>query len=182
MFSISKNFLLIAILGLSPSLSCSTSQINAPRPELTRTLAEKIKPGLMSRQEVKNLLGSPDMIPSTEQLQGQLRGQEAWLYFAGEFQATRISVIFNADKVDSVSWSVKEGDLESDLTKALSSFPSAKFKMKPAPWLPGHHYGPDEDIYTDNKLGVEIVYLRTPKRVESISWGIPYRQLANEKK
>jgi hypothetical protein len=165
----------VTILGTG----CATLQNHAQRPDLTRSLAEKIKPGVMGRDEVKNLLGMPDMIPSPEQFGEQLHGLEAWLYFAGPYRSTRISVSFDRDKVASVGWFTDEQDPESNLVEALKLFPVARFKVQSIP-PPTPCWIPDEKIFVDTRLGISLYYEGPQHGVSSIGWHIPNRRPSND--
>ena len=165
--------LLFMVSGCSAPQTVETT--DSRRVALVLSDAERIKPGLSDRSAVMSAFGNADLETNLEGM-----GQIAWLYLEGTHRATRLSIVFKGDVVDSVTWFVNDSDPETKLPLAKKRYSAASFKVRPRPGT-NPHAVPDEDIYSDEKLGLTIVHARTPDRVNSISWRKSQRQLATEK-
>lgn len=141
---------------------------------------EQIQIGNSTKDSIQKIFGSPDLsIP-----QDKVRDEEKWLYFEGcKWSIPRLSVGFEPTTgiVQSISWGIRPGDPENDLSKAKARFPKAKFFAKNAEWT-HPDAASDEIFYSDEKLGITIVYNSTPNRVETIILRGNKRSISTETK
>ena len=152
------------------------------RSELSLQFAKEQRIGVTKQGEILSLLGKPDRI--FDMSETNLGGNgKIWAYLAGGIQSSgRISFSFpaNSDIVDSITWDVRNGDPEQNLEIALSQFKDSKFiKTLPKYW-DNPHSSPDEVYYEDSNNGLTITYLKTPKRVTTISWVLSGRETTSE--
>ncbi len=111
--------------------------------------------------------------------------EEIWIYFRGKFKAIpRLSLVFDKSNglLQELTWNVQPGDTEYNLAEAKKRYPNAHFSSHPSEQT-NPHFIPDEIIYSDNNLGIEISYKEATTRVESITWINPKsRSIANKPK
>jgi hypothetical protein len=110
------------------------------------------------------LLGNPELISQIEPGKG-----ETWLYLEGPNRATRFSILFAGDFVDSATWFVEDKDPESNLVLAKGRYQGAHFSEHKLPWT-NPHAAPNQEVCSDESRGLSIAYSSTQKRVDSISW------------
>lgn len=148
------------------SISCTTlSSPNERTSGLTLKSVEQLKINNTNTAEAENIFGPPDLKVSLD------NDQNAWLYLEGATPTTRLSLIFNKMdlKLVTVNWYVKETESESDIENALGRYPSAHFNKLEPEWS-NSHSGPDELLFTDSKMNLEIVFQKTSKKVSTIRW------------
>ena len=165
---------------LSAALACATGQSMSTsasaRPPINILQALQAHPGSSTAEDLKKTFGEPDIIKNVEQT-----GQEAWLYLEGPHRATRLSFLFATGTLTTANWFVSDSDSDCNLASAKEHFPAAHFQTHSRPWT-NPHYAPAEDIYSDDKTGVGIVYSTSQQKVRSIYWNIPAGQLARKDK
>jgi len=75
-------------------------------------------------------------------------------------------------KVIGANWNIYEDDPEKKFEVLKSQFRSAHFKRSEEEQLCSHLL-PEEVYFDDEKIGLSITWLKTKKKVDSISWSVP---------
>lgn len=164
-----KSIVLLSLITAFFSISCTTPSVDEARStKLVLPAVEKLDLDKTNMVEASEIFGSPDMKVSLG------HGQVAWLYLEGRIPMTRLSLVFSelTEKLLVVNWFVKEGDLESEIEKAKGRYPLARFTIIEPEWS-NSHSGPDEILFSESKMNLEIVFQKTPKKVSAIRWESP---------
>lgn len=159
----SRFFYLIPFLSL---VACASSpQVSTSLPSFSLAMAEKVNVGSSRLEDVRSIFGLPDRTLNTED-------GVVWLYLRGAYSSTRVSFGFDGQhRVQFMHWFPEEKDSESLLENAQALASGVKLRKIDLPWT-NPHMAPDEVIYRGkvNKTTFSIVYRKTAKCVESISW------------
>jgi len=159
---------LVCLWGCSSASVNGTSISNDKRTLSLGTLSALVI-GTSSREDIVASIGNPDkriIIPESD---GKL---ETWQFFDGEIKVTpRASLVIDiqSGKITAMTWQVRSGEPEEKLEVAKNKIGPGTFQVKESEWI-NSHAASDELIYTNKKAGGSVIFSKTPKRVEFITW------------
>src|SRR3989338_5162919 len=155
---------------------CSHMEKGTGAQRITLDVLNKIKPGLSTGDNVRELLGIPKEITKLEQIKTSKEKGEVWEYF--ENGATRASITVGTDNIMNFwGWHIYKEDQEHQLRTALDRFPDATWTVESVKWVNPHSW-PNECYFTDNSKGVTVEFHRARKEVAMIERWNPTRSPA----
>jgi hypothetical protein len=95
-----------------------------------------------------------------------------WLYFEGTRRdVPRLALAFNPDTriLEAITWNVRAADPEIKLDNVMARYKGTHFVGEDLPWT-NPHIAPEEVLFRGEATGVQILYLKYSKRVDSLSW------------
>lgn len=124
------------------------------------------------------MIGTPDQVVP---LKRELSDKDALVYFEDDNGVKSQRLGFLVDRKTSIvlsaTWLVKEGEPLSDKDFALSRFKYAQFVSKEVGAVSKDYYS-DDLIYSDHREGISFQVDGARKHVQSISFGLPTRSIA----
>lgn len=163
----------LAFLSLLLTFGCTSLTKGSASNPLPLKKIEEIKLDRTFKTDIEKAVGKPDQIVSLIKTKGQEKNV-AWLYLNAPKDSTRASFIFDEqDNLLQINWFTESTDPESSLDFLFKRYAPNQFTSVSVPWTEGDA-APNDKIYRNTSLGIDIWYKIGNRFVESIAFSKPH--------